>query len=257
MCACLLYCLPPCLAISTDATAAVAASAGTFFLLPPGMAGSGKTTLIQRVNSHMHQQKLNGYIINLDPAVSHLPYGANIDIRDTVSSLLQFRLRTSAAVQLPQRFLSKQYCIEQLLRLRQLRWQLRWPIVAEEMQKLCRTQDHVAAVSEQQQHGVGSWLDAAVSCVAYTRSCTCRRVHLGQINTCHMLQALLCPLISTCKASIVSGLFTLDCLVISARCLCVCRVRCTAGELQERDEAVRPGAQRRHPHSMQPVRHTL
>lgn len=154
MCACLLYCLPPCLAISTDATAAVAASAGTFFLLPPGMAGSGKTTLIQRVNSHMHQQKLNGYIINLDPAVSHLPYGANIDIRDTVSSLLQFRLRTSAAVQLPQRFLSKQYCIEQLLRLRQLRWQLRWPIVAEEMQKLCRTQDHVAAVSEQQQHGV-------------------------------------------------------------------------------------------------------
>lgn len=103
------------------------------------MAGSGKTTLIQRVNSHMHQQKLNGYIINLDPAVSHLPYGANIDIRDTVSSLLQFRLRTSAAVQLPQRFLSKQYCIEQLLRLRQLRWQLRWPIVAEEMQKLCRS----------------------------------------------------------------------------------------------------------------------
>jgi hypothetical protein len=51
----------------------------------PGMAGSGKTTLIQRINSYMHQQKLNGYIINLDPAVSHLPYGANIDIRDTVS----------------------------------------------------------------------------------------------------------------------------------------------------------------------------
>jgi GTPase SAR1 family protein len=51
------------------------------------MAGSGKTTLIQRINSHMHQQQLNGYIINLDPAVSHLPYGANIDIRDTVSVL--------------------------------------------------------------------------------------------------------------------------------------------------------------------------
>lgn len=49
-----------------------------------GMAGSGKTTLIQRINSHMHQHKLPGYIINLDPAVTHLPYGANIDIRDTV-----------------------------------------------------------------------------------------------------------------------------------------------------------------------------
>lgn len=49
-----------------------------------GMAGSGKTTLIQRINAHMHQHQLPGYIINLDPAVTHLPYGANIDIRDTV-----------------------------------------------------------------------------------------------------------------------------------------------------------------------------
>jgi GTPase SAR1 family protein len=48
------------------------------------MAGSGKTTLIQRINSHLHQHQLPGYIINLDPAVTHLPYGANIDIRDTV-----------------------------------------------------------------------------------------------------------------------------------------------------------------------------
>lgn len=56
--------------------------------LHAGMAGSGKTTLIQRINSHMHQHKLPGYIINLDPAVTHLPYGANIDIRDTVSNRL-------------------------------------------------------------------------------------------------------------------------------------------------------------------------
>lgn len=55
------------------------------FLCGAGMAGSGKTTLIKRINSHMHQQKMSGYIINLDPAVTHLPYGANIDIRDTVS----------------------------------------------------------------------------------------------------------------------------------------------------------------------------
>ncbi|KAG2502166.1 hypothetical protein HYH03_000653 [Edaphochlamys debaryana] len=48
------------------------------------MAGSGKTTLIQRINSHLHATHRNGYIINMDPAVTHLPYGANIDIRDTV-----------------------------------------------------------------------------------------------------------------------------------------------------------------------------
>ena len=48
------------------------------------MAGSGKTTLIQRINSHMHATKRQGYVVNLDPAVTHLPYGANIDIRDTV-----------------------------------------------------------------------------------------------------------------------------------------------------------------------------
>ena len=47
------------------------------------MAGSGKTTLIQRLNSHLHSRKLPGYIINLDPAVGQLPYGANVDIRDT------------------------------------------------------------------------------------------------------------------------------------------------------------------------------
>jgi len=49
-----------------------------------GMAGSGKTTLIQRINSHLHTQRKAGYIINLDPAVTHVPYTANIDIRDTV-----------------------------------------------------------------------------------------------------------------------------------------------------------------------------
>lgn len=31
-----------------------------------------------------HVSKLRGYVINLDPAVMTLPYGANIDIRDTV-----------------------------------------------------------------------------------------------------------------------------------------------------------------------------
>ncbi|GFZ42356.1 Hydrolase acting on GTP to facilitate cellular and subcellular movement [Saitozyma sp. JCM 24511] len=49
-----------------------------------GMAGSGKTTLMQRLNSYLHSKKTPPYILNLDPAVSHMPYSANIDIRDTV-----------------------------------------------------------------------------------------------------------------------------------------------------------------------------
>jgi GTPase SAR1 family protein len=51
------------------------------------MAGSGKTTLIQQINSYMHAKRKIGYIINLDPAVTHMPYEANIDIRDTVRCL--------------------------------------------------------------------------------------------------------------------------------------------------------------------------
>ena len=48
------------------------------------MAGSGKTTLIQQINAYLHSKQQPGYIINLDPAVTHVPYSANIDIRDTV-----------------------------------------------------------------------------------------------------------------------------------------------------------------------------
>lgn len=54
------------------------------------MAGSGKTTLMQRINAHLHQHRRPGYILNLDPAVLDVPYGANIDIRDTV--LVSFHL---------------------------------------------------------------------------------------------------------------------------------------------------------------------
>lgn len=49
------------------------------------MAGSGKTTFMQRLNAHIHEHGIPGYLINLDPAVMHVPYGANIDIRDTVN----------------------------------------------------------------------------------------------------------------------------------------------------------------------------
>jgi GTPase SAR1 family protein len=50
-----------------------------------GMAGSGKTSVMQRLNSHLHTTNEPSYVINLDPAVTKLPYVANIDIRDTVN----------------------------------------------------------------------------------------------------------------------------------------------------------------------------
>ncbi|EFB20523.1 hypothetical protein PANDA_001638, partial [Ailuropoda melanoleuca] len=53
-------------------------------LLVLGMAGSGKTTFVQRLTGHLHSQGSPPYVINLDPAVHEVPFPANIDIRDTV-----------------------------------------------------------------------------------------------------------------------------------------------------------------------------
>lgn len=39
---------------------------------------------MQRLNSYLHTKDSPPYILNLDPAVTHMPYSANIDIRDTV-----------------------------------------------------------------------------------------------------------------------------------------------------------------------------
>ncbi|QPG76987.1 hypothetical protein FOA43_004381 [Brettanomyces nanus] len=50
-----------------------------------GMAGSGKTTFMQRLNSHLHAKKNPPYVINLDPAVRSVPFGCNIDIRDSIN----------------------------------------------------------------------------------------------------------------------------------------------------------------------------
>lgn len=49
-----------------------------------GMAGSGKTTLMQRFNNYFALERVPSYIVNLDPAVTEVPYEPNIDIRDTV-----------------------------------------------------------------------------------------------------------------------------------------------------------------------------
>lgn len=48
------------------------------------MAGSGKTTFVQRLASHISATGKTGYLLNLDPAVAKVPYNSNVDIRDTV-----------------------------------------------------------------------------------------------------------------------------------------------------------------------------
>lgn len=53
-------------------------------ILVVGMAGSGKTTFLHRLVCHTQASNIRGYVMNLDPAVMTLPFGANIDIRDTV-----------------------------------------------------------------------------------------------------------------------------------------------------------------------------
>lgn len=57
-----------------------------------GMAGSGKTTFMQRINAHLHQKHQQSptdcaqpYVLNLDPAVRSVPFESNIDIRDSVN----------------------------------------------------------------------------------------------------------------------------------------------------------------------------
>ncbi|VEL14356.1 unnamed protein product [Protopolystoma xenopodis] len=49
-----------------------------------GMAGSGKTTFVHKLTSYLTEYKKEIYTVNLDPAVYHVPYHTNIDIRDSV-----------------------------------------------------------------------------------------------------------------------------------------------------------------------------
>ncbi|KAJ2959219.1 hypothetical protein NQZ79_g5314 [Umbelopsis isabellina] len=71
--------------MSTEKTSAAPEGKQPTTILCIGMAGSGKTTLMQRLNAHLHSEKRPPYILNLDPAVGNLPFTANIDIRDTVN----------------------------------------------------------------------------------------------------------------------------------------------------------------------------
>lgn len=54
-------------------------------LIVLGMAGSGKTNFVRRLDSHLHVRKVPHHVINLDPAVQDVPFLPYIDIRDTVN----------------------------------------------------------------------------------------------------------------------------------------------------------------------------
>ena len=65
------------------------------------MAGSGKTTFMQRLSAWVRGQRLPSYLVNLDPAVRSVPYSANIDIRDTIDYqkvMEQYRLGPNGGI---------------------------------------------------------------------------------------------------------------------------------------------------------------
>jgi GTPase SAR1 family protein len=49
------------------------------------LSGSGKTTFMQRINNYLHTKKQRPYVLNLDPAVTSVPFEPNIDIRDSIN----------------------------------------------------------------------------------------------------------------------------------------------------------------------------
>jgi len=66
-----------------------------------GMAGSGKTTLTQRLTAHLLARKSAPYTVNLDPACREPPFPVNIDIRDTVDYkkvMKQYNLGPNGAI---------------------------------------------------------------------------------------------------------------------------------------------------------------
>lgn len=69
----------------TEMAPARPAAAKPVACLVIGMAGSGKTTLMKALSDHLAAAGQVPYLINSDPAVAHVPYVANIDIRDAVN----------------------------------------------------------------------------------------------------------------------------------------------------------------------------
>ncbi|KAH7131552.1 hypothetical protein B0J13DRAFT_508544 [Dactylonectria estremocensis] len=70
---------------TAETPAAGDASSPPVAIVCVGMAGSGKTTFMRRINAHLHEKQQPPYVINLDPAVLSVPFESNIDIRDSVN----------------------------------------------------------------------------------------------------------------------------------------------------------------------------
>ncbi|PFH49552.1 hypothetical protein AMATHDRAFT_147528 [Amanita thiersii Skay4041] len=70
---------------SGASTSSTSAKKKPITIITIGMAGAGKSTFVQRINSYLHSQNTPPYILNLDPAVTNVPFEANIDIRDTIN----------------------------------------------------------------------------------------------------------------------------------------------------------------------------
>lgn len=68
-----------------DATKTSAGKKKSTCLIVLGMAGSGKTTFVQKLAEKLYEDDTPAYLINLDPACQDMPYPANIDIRDTIN----------------------------------------------------------------------------------------------------------------------------------------------------------------------------
>ena len=95
-------------ASSTAASASSASSAAAsadkkqpVCVLVIGMAGSGKTNVVNRLGAYFSQKKTTHKIINLDPAVKNVPYSPYIDIRDTVDYkgvMKQYELGPNGAI---------------------------------------------------------------------------------------------------------------------------------------------------------------
>ncbi|CAD5207779.1 unnamed protein product [Bursaphelenchus okinawaensis] len=70
--------------MAESSTSSDAQPSGAPCVLVLGMAGSGKSSFVQRLTAFLHARNSFPYVVNLDPAVNQVHYPANIDIRDTV-----------------------------------------------------------------------------------------------------------------------------------------------------------------------------
>lgn len=70
-------------------------------ILVVGMAGTGKTTLVHRMQHYAAANGIRSYFVNLDPAVTQIPYKVNIDIRGSIKYgevMQKYRLGPNGAI---------------------------------------------------------------------------------------------------------------------------------------------------------------